>query len=297
MKKLFFIISATFLPFSSHAWEPCGIDAYGHTANCEYQIDASGTLTIRGVGNNGNIGHWYSNEQSDFVQPWKGKNVKNIVIEDSIKDLGGQAFYNIKSENPIKIPSSVTSVSAYAFDGVETPEVIIPDSVEIIGDSSFKSESLQKITIPDSVKIIEGSAFRWSTNLTDIVFPENLESIGDLALSYCLNLKTITIGENTNLGALFEGYDYDQDATDIANLKIYCTGDTAKCDAHLAAAGYPDLKSSKATTKQINGVTYVYDKSGKLVTSSGHRTEKRIYTIEEANAIAGTKNRISIKYR
>ena len=58
-----------------------------------------------------------------------------------------------------------------------------------------------------------------------------------------------------------------------------------------------ELKSSKATTKKINGVTYVYDKNGKLVTSSGHRTEKRIYTLEEANAVAGVKNRISIKYR
>ena len=57
------------------------------------------------------------------------------------------------------------------------------------------------------------------------------------------------------------------------------------------------LKSSKATTKQINGVTYIYDKSGKLVTSSGHRSEKRIYTIEEANAVAGARNRVSIKYR
>ena len=40
-----------------------------------------------------------------------------------------------------------------------------------------------------------------------------------------------------------------------------------------------------------------YDKNGKLVISSGHRREKRIYTIDEANAVAGEKNRVSITYR
>jgi len=134
-------------------------------------------------------------------------------------------------------------------------------------------------------------------NLTNLVIPDSVTSIAGGALGYCLNLKTLTIGENTNFGAILTGDSTDTEFTDIANLKIYCTGDTSKCDANLAAAGYSDLKSERATTKKINGVTYVYDSKGKLVTTSGHRTEKRIYTIEEANQVAGPINRISIKYR
>ena len=298
MKKWIFVFSA-FLAFNAHSandWLDCGKDAKGNTANCQYKIDTDGTLTIQGVGNDGSIGYWYSDEHG-LVQPWKNKGVTNVVIEDSIKDLGSFGFYNITSQSPIVIPSSVTNITSHAFDQANTPEVIIPDSVKVIGDSSLKSSFFQKINIPDSVKVIGNNAFRWSTSVTDIVFPDGVEQVVEGALSYCLNLKTLTIGENTQLGDLFRGYNYDNGATDIANLKIYCTGDTSKCDANLAAAGYSDLKSERATTKQINGVTYVYDSKGKLVTASGHRTEKRIYTLEEANQVAGKVNRVSIRYR
>ena len=295
MKKLLFILTATFFSFSSNAWEPCGTDAKGNTANCEYQIDASGTLTIRGVGNNGNIGYWYSAEQGAIIQPWKNKGVTNIVIEDSIKNLGSYGFNGIKSTNPIEIPSTISQIRVASFFGVFTPEVIIPDTVTSIDSAAFSWSNIQKINIPESVTTIS-DAFR-GTPLTDIVIPDSVNSISDLAFSSCTNLQSITIGENTQLGKIFEGYNGDTIFTDIANLKIYCTGDTSKCDANLATAGYTDLKSSKATTKKINGVTYVYDKNGKLVTSSGHRTEKRIYTIDEANAVAGDKNRVSIRYR
>lgn len=292
MKKLFFIISAIFLPFSSNAWEACGTDADGNTANCEYQI-INGTLTIRGVGNNGNIGSW----KQDFGAPWKGKGVTNVVIEDSIKDLGSQAFREVKSNNPIEISTSLTQISPLAFYELKTSEVIIPNTVNEIGSEAFSWSDIKKVTIPETVVAIGNNAFR-GTQLTDIVFPDSVQSIGNKALSACTKLQSITIGENTNLGALFEGYDYDTISTDIANLKIYCTGDTEKCDANLAAAGYTDLKSSKATTKQINGVTYIYDKNGKLVTTSGHRSEKRIYTIDEANLVAKpTGNRVSITYK
>ena len=295
MKKLFFMISAIFLPFSSNAWEACGTDASGNTANCEYQIDASGTLTIRGTGNNGSIGYWYSSSQDKTIQPWKNKSVTNVVIEDTIKDLGSYGFRSITSVNPIEIPNSITTISGFAFYGVLTSEVIIPDSVTKIKTAAFNWSELQKINIPDSVTSIE-NAFR-GTGLKDIVIPDSVTSISGGAFNYCTNLQSITIGENTQLGKIFTGPDSDTEFTDIANLKIYCTGDTEKCDANLAAAGYGELRTSKATTKQINGVTYVYDKNGKLVTTSGHRSEKRIYTIEEANEVSGPINRVSITYR
>ena len=292
MKKLilFFGLGLAFNAYGINDWLDCGKDALGYTANCQYKIDTDGTLTIRGTGNSGNIGYWLYHDKDEIVQPWKGQGVTNVIIEDSIKDLGTLGFANIASENPIIIPSSVTQIRRYALDGVNVSEVIIPNSVTSIEEAAFAWSAIQKIDIPVSVKTIENSAFRGMTGLTDLIVPDSVEKIGSNALLYCSNLKILTIGENTQLSDLF--------GTSIpANLKIYCTGDTAKCDANLAAAGYSDLKSSKATTQKINGVTYIYDKSGKLVTSSGHRTEKRIYTIEEANRVAGDKNRVSIRYR
>ncbi|MBR1914961.1 MAG: leucine-rich repeat domain-containing protein [Alphaproteobacteria bacterium] len=291
MKKLFFIISAIFLPFYVYAWEACGTDANGDTANCEYQI-VNGTLTIRGTGDNGNIGNWAS--QGNNMAPWRTTDAKNIVIENTIKDLGNFGFFNVSGKQ-INILSQTDTISPYAFAWSDSEKINIPNSTKSIGQHAFGWSGLSEINIPDTVEIIDTEAFR-GTNLLNVYIPASVKFIGDKAFSSC-SLETLTISEDTQLGAIFNGYDFDTVFTNTSNLKIYCTGDTAKCDAHLVAAGYPELKSSKATTKKINGVTYVYDKNGKLVTSSGHRTEKRIYTLEEANAVAGVKNRISIKYR
>ena len=285
------LILAILSSFNANAWEACGTDVRGNTANCEYQIDAQGTLTIRGVGENGNIGWW---DEVSYRAPWYNQNVTNIVIEDSIKDLGYQGFSSITSTNPVVVPSSVTIISGDAFKSLLAPEVIIPDTVTSIGSFSFCFARIKKITIPDSVTSIGESAFAQysvsSANLTEIIVPDTVVSIGKGAFSGQSKLQTLTIGENTHLNEIFG-------STIPQNLKIYCTGDTAKCDANLEAAGYGELKSIKATTKQVNGVTYVYDNKGRLVTTSGKRKEKRIYTIDEANTVAGKVNSVKIRYR
>ncbi|MBR2299538.1 MAG: leucine-rich repeat domain-containing protein [Alphaproteobacteria bacterium] len=290
MKKTVLILSLM-VSFNANAWEPCGTDAEGNTANCEYQI-IDGTLTIRGVGNNGNIGSW-SND-TGILAPWRGKNVENVVIENSIKDLGQMGFVYIKSQNPITIPNSITTIGSNAFFAADTSEIIIPDSVTDISSTAFNWSSIKKIDIPDSVKILGGLR---GTNLVDVVVPDSVERIRDIAFSYCINLQSLTIGENTQINQIFDFYDEER-SENLENLKIYCTGDTKKCDANLEAAGYGELKSIKATTKQVNGVTYVYDNKGKLVTTSGKRKEKRIYSIEEASLVSKkTGNTFKLRYK
>ncbi|MBR1915161.1 MAG: leucine-rich repeat domain-containing protein [Alphaproteobacteria bacterium] len=295
MKKLLFIISAIFLPFSSNAWEACGTDADGNTANCEYQI-INGTLTIRGVGNNGNIGNWWKGgwSENDFIQPWKNKGVTNVIIEDSIKDLGSMGFQGISSANPIEIPASVSTIGYSALRYVTAPEIIIPNSVTSIEEGAFVDTYVEKINIPDSVVTISPWAFRRAYELKDIVIGDSVAFIDGATFSGCGKLESITIGENTVLSEAIFDWGVEERSENLNNIKIYCTGNLAKCQEN---AGVFAQNVIPATTKKINGVTYVYDKNGKLVTTSGHRTERRIYTIDEANAVAGPINRVSIKYR
>ena len=300
MKKTVLILGIL-SSFNANAWSPCGIDEHGNVANCEYQIDAQGTLTIRGTGNNGNIGNWgeLTSNGSSLVTtaPWGSyqDRIENIVIENSIKDLGSYGFVRIKSAAAVNIPEGVTNISSNAFYSSSASEIIIPNTVTEIESSAFNWSSIKKIDIPDSVKNIGGS-FRGAGGLKNLIIPDSVVYMSKESLSYT-DLETLTISDKTALGEIFTGYG-EESYVNFSNLKIYCTGDTAKCDANLEAAGYPQLKSQKATTQKINGVTYVYDNKGKLVTTSGHRKEKRIYTIEEANAVAKpTGNTARLKYR
>ena len=178
---------------------------------------------------------------------------------------------------------TISSVGNYAFVGNNATSVTIGNSVTSIGYYAFSSTGLKQINIPDSVETIGVSAFR-ATKLEDIIIPETVQTIGDRAFSRIPSLKSISIGDNTNLGAIFASATDDTVFTDLANLKIYCTGDTAKCDQNLKDAGYDNLTTIKATKKTINGVKYILDSKGNIVSTSGDRTEKRIYTIEEAQA-------------
>ena len=197
-------------------------------------------------------------------------------------------WYSIRSSvKNITFEGSITSLSTYAFYGMSVENVTIPDSVTYIGYGAFyKCYSLKNVTIPDSVTTINIRAFQ-ETNLDSIVVPDSVTYMEGSNFSSNPNLTSIIIDDGTRIGR--------NDIHDVnENLKIYCTGDLAKCKQNA-----PDFEDRiiKASTKQINGVTYVYDTNGKLCAKSGIRKNKRIYTIEEANAVTGTKNRVSITYR
>ena len=328
MRKIFFYFILIFLiSFQVQAWTACGMDGQGNIANCEYEIN-DGTLRIRGIGDDGNIGYWHDASEWRYIAPWGSQEFQDVIIENSIKNLGSYGFVGVTSVNPIQIPSSVEAISYASFQQVTAPEVLIPDSVSFIDGVAFYDADIQKINVPDSVTSMSWG-FRGS-QFTDIVLPDTMESIGGDAFSDCQNLKSITIGENTNFGEnnmfLFED-------TDISQLQIYCTGDTQKCDANLETAGYPNLKSVAVQTEKKDGKTYVYDMNGHLLAisgknqmadlntaepesvatpepSSGTQTEtsntngnftaergKRIYTVKEANEAAGKKNKLMIRYR
>lgn len=62
---------------------------------------------------------------------------------------------------------------------------VIPDTVTIIGNSAFAERDLKEIVIPDSVEIIEDLAFTFCSNLRSVVFSKSLKSIGSRAFEQC----------------------------------------------------------------------------------------------------------------
>ena len=296
MKKILFV-SFLLFPLYVHAEIASGSDC---GENCHWSISETGTLTV--YGENAKIGSFEGIQENGntvgTTAPWGSyiDQIKNIEIKEGVVDLGYKAFSYIESQKPIEVPSTVSSISGAAFYRLRAPEVIMTDSVKEIKADAFSWSSIEKIDIPNSVTSIEG-AFR-GAKLIDVVIPSNVEYIAPATFSACFNLKSITIGENTALGSFLTHHkDNSTRMTDIANLKIYCMGDTAKCDANLAAAGYENLKSIKAEAKVINGITYIFDKKGNIVATSGTRTNKRIYTVEEASMVSGKKNSVMIRYK
>ena len=160
----------------------------------------------------------------------------SITIPDSVTSIGGWALYGCSSLTSITIPDSVTSIGGWAFKGCSSlTSITIPDSVTSIGDSAFDDcSSLTSITIPDSVTSIGNSAFSgcsihevrcdslvtwlsmdkkdWKSHPSgelvlggvtthEIVIPDSVTSIGNIAFYGCRSLTSITIPDSvTSIG-------------------------------------------------------------------------------------------------
>jgi|GEM_PF-3599337 len=97
----------------------------------------------------------------------------------------------------VVLPSSVTSIGTYAFDGCSAIKTIsIPEGVTTISNYSFRNcSALESVTLGSEVKSINQYAFSGCTALQAISIPESVTSIGTYAFDGCSAIKTISIPE------------------------------------------------------------------------------------------------------
>ena len=127
----------------------------------------------------------------------------SITIPDSVTEIGGEAFWGCTSLTSITIPDGVAEIRERVFQGCTSlTSITIPDSVTEIGEFAFKDcTALTSITIPDSVTKIDRIAFVGCTGLTSITIPDSVTEIGWGAFKGCTNLTSITIPDNvTKIG-------------------------------------------------------------------------------------------------
>ena len=121
---------------------------------------------------------------------------ENVVIPaqidgKSVTRIGNNAFEK-SSAKEIVIPDSVTEIGCQAFSGCEKlTGVLIPNSVTMIQDNAFFGcKSLASITIPDSVTDIEMQAFCNCASLKSVTIPASVTNIGDYAFGYNSSFNT-----------------------------------------------------------------------------------------------------------
>ena len=145
--------------------------------------------------------HLYSDENTEIT---------NLIIPNSVTSIGHYAFYGCSGLTSVTIPNSVTSIGISAFrDCSGLKKVIVKDIAAWCGikfdgsDSnplfyahhlySDENTEITNLVIPNSVTSIGKSAFAGCSGLTSVTIPNSVMWIRESAFYGCSGLTSVTI--------------------------------------------------------------------------------------------------------
>ncbi len=123
-------------------------------------------------------------------------------IPSTVKSIEASAFENTELES-INIPKSVEKIGAYAFSNCQKIQSVkFSKGLKTIGEGAFSGcKNIPSVTIPDSVTKIGTSAFDDCTGIKSLKLGRSVKSIGRMAFFYCRRIKSLSFPDSlTTIG-------------------------------------------------------------------------------------------------
>ena len=153
------------------------------------------------IGNNKVVKVPYGIEELESSSFRDNQYVEEIILPETLKNMGGDTFYNCKNLNKINIPRSVENMGNNPFAGC--PKIVVTNESPYF---KMKSNALytadmktliycsikgkkKEFVVPDGVKIICKHTFYCCDRLEHIVLPKSLEKMENNPFSGCSKLE------------------------------------------------------------------------------------------------------------
>ena len=304
MRKAIFIICVGINLFSkAYAARPAcpsgtteDVDCWECGTNCTAYL-SDGVLTISGSGD-------VYDYPGTVSGPWDAykDSIHSVVIEGAnetigttgIRNIGLAAFANMDMISSVTLGDTVTATGVWAFSNdTNLTSIILPENFESIGWGAFYGNSnLENIVIGDKVTTIMISAFSG--------IPKN-------AKIYC---QDITENRCSDLLKDDHGYNGLSNSYALSNLVLFeKEGDLYKIKGENRYFATVDMMANDVSCSKNECQALLSTPAGQQILFHGkfynslsdvaakNYIKKRIYTIDEANQVAGKTNSFKIRYR
>ena len=200
----------------------------------------------------------------------------NLILPNSLTQIGNDAFSQSGFTGDLTIPNSVTSIGEYAFSGCKgfTGDLTIPNSVTSIGDAAFAyCEGLDgNLTIGYSVTSIGLRTFRDCSKLSGV----EMKSIPNIHLNAFSNVnctKAVVLSDDSYVYTGSNSY-FPEVSSVTAPCTLDLTGSVVENHANLTRTHECTVKSETETYLASaagceNDATYFY----KCANCDEHGTE------------------------
>lgn len=157
------------------------------------------------------------------------KNIDGVIYDRDMTRL--HRSVPLSGIKKLIVPSTVQTISRYAFNGSDIEEIILPNGLTTIDHRTFSGSAIKNINIPETVTTIKSSAFSGCKNLTEITLPRTLTTLGESAFSQCRALKKITLPEGitTLAESMFSQCTSLQTIENIENITYFGTAALSSC--------------------------------------------------------------------
>ena len=118
------------------------------------------------------------------------RSIKQILLPDTIKEIGKNAFKYCSKLESILLPESVTKIGDRAFDSCSgISEVVVPSKLQKIERIFTDCKNLSSVVISSGVKTVGSAAFSGCNNLSDVTIPNSVTFIDGGAFYLCSKVK------------------------------------------------------------------------------------------------------------
>ena len=153
------------------------------------------------------------------------KQLRVVVVPDSVTEIGYQAFYNCTNLSQVTLSKNMKTMDTRAFGNcISLTAIEIPKSLtdsggpfencsnlrnvtfekgvtEITNRLFWHCNGIEEVTIPDTVTVIEDYAFYNCSKLSRVEIPNSVTEIGSWAFQNCAKLTEVNIPDSvTEIG-------------------------------------------------------------------------------------------------